>query len=106
MFQCFQKALQYGIIHKVRTPKGWRAGPGKKHTGLYERFIYKGTYTIIFFLKIFYKIEVKYELFRQPELSIPISPIQLESVTSIPSALLGVLSQHFLINLQSSFFIL
>ena len=58
------------------------------------------------FLQVFYKVEIKYELFRQPKLSIPISPVQLESTTSIPRALLGVLIRHFPIALDSSFFIL
>ena len=60
-----------------------------------------------FFLHVHYKIEIKYGLFRQPKLlSILISPVQLESTTSIPRALFGILIQHFLIALHSSFFIL
>ena len=73
---------------------GGRGGPAKiilTHMGGERRLICKRIYAINYFLQVLYKIKIKYEIFRQPKLTIPISPIQLESATSIPRALPSVL---------------
>ena len=49
----------------------------ENRTSSYEgrgRFICKRTYAIIFFLQVYHKIEIKYELFRQVKLFTPIYP--------------------------------
>ena len=98
-----------------RRGEGWGGGGGEERGGLAKSVLSRigeesgssvSVRTPQIFLQVCYKVEIKYELFRQPKLSIPISPVQLESTTSIPRALLGVLIRHFPIALDSSFFVL
>ena len=80
-------------MHKVRTLGGGRIGPAKSVLDRLEggKVSPVSVRTPYFFSKVPYRIEVKYELFKQRNLSIPISPVQLDNATSILRALLGVL---------------
>ena len=88
------KKIYYKLSHKGSSIMYVRSEGGglvqlNAYWLIWGRFSCKHTYTIIYFSEVPQNKETRYELFRQPKLSIPIFPVQLESTTLIPRALLG-----------------